>query len=69
MDTIADLGWELVWFDQLARALLGIGLLLGAALGGWATWVAVLAAAAGGVLIFEALIRYCPLARIWPWNR
>ena len=69
MNTLTDLGWELVRFDQLARAVLGAGLILGAALGGWATWVAVLAAAAGGVLLFEALIRYCPLARLWPWNR
>lgn len=69
MCSLSDLGWQLVWFDQLARAVLGIGLILGAGLGGWPAWVTILAAAIGGILIFEAVIRFCPLARIWPWNR
>lgn len=69
MNSLSDLGWQLVWFDQLARAVVGIGLILGAGLGGWSTWVLVLAAGIGGILIFEAVIQYSPLARIWPWNR
>lgn len=69
MNSLTNLGWQLVWFDQLARAVMGIGLILGAGLGGWSTWVTVLTAAIGGILIFEALIQYCPLARVWPWNR
>ena len=69
MYSLSDLGWKLVWFDQLARAVVGIGLILGAGLGGWPAWATILAAAIGGILIFEAAIRFCPLARIWPWNR
>jgi hypothetical protein len=69
MNRLGDLGWQLAWFDQLVRVVLGIGLVLGAGLGGWPTWATVLAAAIGGILIFEAAIQYCPLARIWPWNR
>ncbi len=69
MYSLSDLGWQLVWFDQLARAVVGIGLILGAGLGGWPTWGTILAAAIGGILIFEAVIQFCPLARIWPWNR
>lgn len=69
MNRIADLGWQLAWFDQLARLMLGIGLILGADLEGWPTWVTVLAASMGGILIFEAAIQYSPLARLWPWNR
>jgi hypothetical protein len=69
MNGLIDLGWQLARFDQLARAVLGIGLILAAGLGDWSTWVGVLVAAIGGMLIFEAVIRYCPLARILPWNR
>jgi hypothetical protein len=69
VNNLNDLGWQLVWFDQLVRALVGFGLILVAGLSGWPTWATVLVAAIGGVLLFEAMIRYCPLARIWPWNR
>ena len=69
MNDLNDLGWRLVWFDQLVRAVVGTGLILGAALAGWPTWVAVSVAATGGILLFEAVIQYSPLARIWPWNR
>ena len=69
MINLTDFGWQLVWFDQLARGIVGIGLILAAGLGGWSTWVTVFVAATGGILIFEAAIRYCPLARVWPWNR
>jgi hypothetical protein len=69
MRNLADLGWRLAWFDQLARAVVGISLILGASLGVWPAWATALAGALGGVLVFEALIQFCPLARIWPWNR
>jgi hypothetical protein len=69
MNSLAELGWQLAWFDRLTRAVVGIGLILLASLGGWSTWVTVLVAATGGILAFEAAISYCPLARIWPWNR
>jgi isocitrate dehydrogenase len=64
-----NLGGKLAWFDRLARALGGIGLIIGAGLGGWSDWATVAAAATGGILVFEAVINYCPLAKILPWNR
>jgi hypothetical protein len=69
MIRLGDLGWQLAWFDQLVRVVLGIGLVLGAGLGGWPNWATILAASIAGILIFEAAIQYCPLARLWPWNR
>ena len=69
MYSLAELGWQLAWFDRLTRSVVGIGLILLASLGGWSIWTTVLTAAIGGILAFEAAIGYCPLARIWPWNR
>ena len=53
MNSIAELGWQLAWFDRLTRAVVGIGLILLVSLGGWSTWTTVLTAAIGGILAFE----------------
>lgn len=69
MDNLRDLGGHLAWFDRLARAIMGMALILWAGLGGASSWIVVAAAAIGGIFVLEATINYCPLAKIWPWNR
>jgi hypothetical protein len=66
---MSELGGKLAWFDRLARAIIGVALILAAGLAGWSVWIVAVASAAGGILLFEAVINYCPLARLWPWNR
>ena len=69
MENLGNLGGHLTWFDRLTRAIVGTALILWASLGGASSWIVVVAAALGGILLFEATINYCPLAKIWPWNR
>jgi hypothetical protein len=69
MNRLKNLGGQLAWFDRLTRAIVGIVLILWAGLGGASSWTVVTAAALGGILVFESILNYCPLAKIWPWNR
>ncbi len=66
---MSDLGGKLAWFDRLVRGIIGVALILAAGLAGWSVWIVVVAGAIGGILVFEAVANYCPLATLLPWNR
>jgi len=51
------------------RAIAGLALLGWSLLAGGTLWLVALGVVVGAVLLVEAMMNYCPLARIWPWNR
>lgn len=66
-------GGKLATADRTTRAVAGGGLIVAGVLLGFTVtppaWVTALAIGVGAVLVVEATINYCPLARTWPWNR
>ncbi len=69
MERIRDLGGQLAWFDRSVRFVAGAVLMVWPAAGGAPAWLVSTLAAVGGILIFEAVVNHCPLAKALPWNR
>ena len=51
--------------DRLIRIILGLVLIASAFMSGWSVLGTVISAVIGGVLVVTALVRFCPLYRIF----
>jgi len=67
------LGGRLAPADRTARGVAGVGLVIAGVLlgvlGAPSVWVTVLVIGIGASLVVEAMLNYCPAAKVWPWNR
>jgi len=48
-------------FDRLLRIVLGIVLIVLPPMSGWSPWVTAIVAAVGGIVLFQGVVRHCPL--------